>query len=120
VGYSINSQVAALTAHATANGLGPEWVKQKTMDAESKTHAAVINKMIGDGNDIAAEEYYNKYKPGITGEELAQVNKEVEIATLRGKSQRTSDEIWSKGKSYLASVDDAKQIEDPKLRDAVI
>lgn len=120
VGYSINSQIAALTAHANANGLGPEWVKQKTMDAESKTHAAVINKMIGDGNDVAAEEYYNKYKTGITGEELAQVNKEVEIATLRGKSQRTSDEIWSKGKSYAASIDDAKQIEDPKLRDAVI
>lgn len=120
VGYSINSQIQALTAHAKTNGLGPEWLKQKTQDVESKTHALVINKMIGDGNDISAEQYYNKYKSGIVGDDLAQVNKEIEVATLRGKSQRMSDEIWSKGKTYLGSIEDAKQIDDPKLRDAVI
>lgn len=118
VDKAIGSQVMAITAHAQNNGLGPEFIKQKTQDIESKTHAAVIGKMINTGDDITAEQYYGKVKDRLSGDEKAAVEKDLEIASLRGKSQRTADEIWSGSKSYGQALDKVKDIEDPKLRDA--
>lgn len=118
VDQSINNQLVAITAHANNNGLGPEFIRQKTQDLESKTHAAVLGRMINQGDDIAAEQYFTKNKGRIAGDELVHVEKDLEIASLRGKSQREADAIWSDSKSYGQALEAVRQIEDPKLRDA--
>lgn len=118
VRQAVEMQKTAIALHAQNNGLGPEFIKQKTMEIESKTHAAVIGRMVNSGDDIAAENYFNSVKDSLTGDELPAVEKELEIATLRGKSQRAADVIWTNSKSYGQAIEKTKEIEDPKLRDA--
>lgn len=118
VKQAVEMQKTAIAFHAESNGLGPEFIKQKTMDIESKTHAAVIGRMVNSGDDITAENYFNSVKDSITGDDLAAVEKDLEIATLRGKSQRAADVIWTNSKSYSQALEKTREIEDPKLRDA--
>jgi len=120
INQSIESQKIAIAAHAQRNGMPPEWVKLKTEEAQSKTHTAVVERMIGGGEDMAAQAYFEANKQFIGGQESAKLEHDLKISTLAGESQRISDKIYASGKSMSESIDEAKKIDDPKLRDATI
>ncbi len=102
---------------ANREGRSPEWVKEQVGDAQSKTHAAVVQRMLANGQDQAASEYYKSIKDQIGGGEVTQVEKALEEGTLRGQSQRESDKIVAGSNNLTSALDQARKIEDPKLRD---
>lgn len=51
-------------------GMGADWVKLETARQRSKTHAAVLERMIVDGNDEAAKAYDAKWNKEIQQDEL--------------------------------------------------
>lgn len=120
VEQSIKLQEALIQTHADRNGLPAEWVKVKTEEARSKTHESVINRMLSNGQDMQASKYFKENKENITGADQASLEKILEEGSLRGESQRRTDSIMTKFGTMTEALEDAKKINDPKLRDAVV
>lgn len=118
---AIANQSKSLTEFATRNGIPKEEMDQKISDVVSGTHAGVIQRLLDDDNDIGAEAYFKKYEKQITSaEKVTAINKELEMGSTRGKSQRFVDDVLKKGMSESAAIEQARKIESPKLRDATM
>lgn len=117
---SLDSQAALIQAQAKRNGLGDDWVRTQTAQLASKTHSGVISRQLANGEDLRATQYYNDNKAFFSGEDAIKIEKELEVGSLRGSSQRLSDLIVSKSKSLSDALTEVKKIEDPKVRDATL
>lgn len=113
---------AAAAAFASRNGLSKEWVERFTTDTVSNTHKLVIERMLANGDDMKAKQYYNAVAPAIAGKDAADIEKAVEAGSLRGESQRWVDGHMYGKDAILDEADimvEVRKIKDPKLRDAV-
>jgi hypothetical protein len=117
---AILRQQDALRKHAARNGLPKEWVDRRVGEAASDTHLAVIDRMLNNGLDTAAKDYYAAHKAEVSGEDVAKVEKALQEGTLRGESQRAADVILTKHKDRQAAVAAAEKISKPELRDATV
>jgi hypothetical protein len=118
VNISVERQRAALQDHANRKGLPEEWVKLKMQESSSKTYGSVIGRMLANGDDKMAKEYYEKNKTAFTGADQTAIEKDLEEGSLRGESQRMSDQIFAKNSgSMTRAFEEARKIDDPKLRD---
>lgn len=95
IGLEIERQVAAITDFSSRNGLGAEYVRQKTAQARSDTHVGVIDRMLANGQDMAAKTYFDKVKPDIAGDDIAKVERLLVVANTEGQGLRGAGEIWS-------------------------
>jgi hypothetical protein len=122
VEQSIATQRAFILSHASRNkGMSGEKIKVSIAEAESSTHAKIIQSMIDSGHDATATKYFEANKLGITdGETMARVKKSLEIGTRLGEAQRKTDEIFDKTKNLEEADQMARDItDDPKLREKV-
>jgi len=119
INLAIMRQQGAILDFAKRNGQSSEWVQNKTAETISKTQASVINRMLANGQDIIAKDYYEKNKGMIDGDTAVLIEKNLEEGTLRGESQRASDKIISEYNDLAAAREAVRDIKDPKLRDAV-
>lgn len=116
----VDRQHYALSDLARRQGTAPETLKRWQQDAASKTYAGVLDRMLTNDEDLAAEAYYGQVKEYIAGEDRAKIEKALEEGSLRGNSQRSADAIMTKfGEDRQAATDAVKDIKDSKLRDAV-
>ncbi len=119
IAQSLEVQKSLIQAHADRNGLPQEEVDRNLAEVKSKTHEAVINRMLANGQDLAASHYYKDVKEQILGADKIQLDKALEEGTIRGSSQRTSLEIYGAHSSSMvdamAAVD---KIKDSKIQDA--
>lgn len=72
-------------------GMGDDWIKLETARQRSKTHAAVLERMIVDGNDEAAKAYDEKHNKEIQQDEL----------NMLAKIRKTSKESKAEAKENL-------------------
>jgi len=111
---------AAIDAEARREG----WDK-KTKDYEkaavmSTLHSGVIDRMLANDEDIAAEEYLKKHRKEFLN--VADVEKKVGISSTRGKAMRKSDEIIASSHGDLKrALDKARAVKgSPRYREATI
>lgn len=119
VGESIATQKAFILQHAANNGRSPEWTEMALKTAESQTHKDVIERLLANGEDMTASTYYKTIKGSVTGDDATGLEKALEEGSLRGNSQRMSDDMIAKYGSLGSAMKAVRQIEDPKLRDSV-
>lgn len=120
VAISIESQRAAIVDYADRNGLPAEWVKEKAAGAVSKTHVAVIQRMLANGQDLDAKAYYDANGEEVTGSDTISLEKSLAEGTLRGESQRRAAEIAAKDLSRAEAIEEARKIKDPEVKDATV
>jgi len=115
---SIETQKALIASGY--KGKPPDFIKVKIAEATSKTHVGVISRMLANGDDLYAKNYYNAIKEELAGTDVSAVEKALEEGSIRGESQRQSDDIWAKTNGDVSkAMVEAKKIEDAKLRDEV-
>ncbi len=118
---SISRQQYEIMTHADRNGLPDEWVKQKTVEATSSTHAGIVSRMLANGQDREAKGYFEANRDNFSGKHSAEIEKDLEEGSLRGESQRQSDDIFNKYSGSLSqAMEKAREIDEPKLRDEVV
>lgn len=119
IGHAIARVENEYTRYAGRKGLPEDWTKRKIAEATSKAHAGVITRMLANGDDKTASEYYAANKEDIkTGN--APLEKALEEGSLRGESQRQTDAILAQHGAKDDRTDAlaaAKAIKDPKIRD---
>lgn len=117
---SLYRQQAAVTKSMARFGIeegSPQAIKMRK-EVESETHAAVINRMLADGKDSLAEKYFSENKDKIDSKKSDALKKNLEEGSVRGKSQRSADLIVARAESMADALEKARQIGDPKVRDA--
>lgn len=120
VALGVSRMQATIRDFAARNGMSDEKRDEMLLDASSKTYAGAIDRMLTNDQDIKASAYYKQVKEYISGDDQAKVEKGLEEGSLRGQSQRSADAIMQKhGKDMDAALGQARQIKDPKVRDAV-
>jgi hypothetical protein len=117
---NLQLQQSIVMNYAERNGLPPEAVKAKLAEEHSKTHSAVVNRMLANGDDLRAKDYFEANRSALSGTALVSIEKSLEEGTLRGESQRQADQISQLGLPMSQALARAKAIEDPKLRDATL
>lgn len=118
VGSAVAETRAIITDFGRRHGVGSDVLKQQTAAAVSRVHAGVIDRMLANGNDLAASNYYKAAKPEVTGADAVQLEKALEEGSLRGESQRQADAIVAAAPSRSAALEEVRKITDPKVRDA--
>lgn len=110
------------TQYARRNGLGPDETEAMKSDINSNFHEQVISRMLADKNDITAQKYFDENKDNITDSKTRdQIEKQLEVGSYRGESQRKADTIWKDSDGNLSdALDNARDIKDPELRDKTI
>lgn len=109
---------AALTDHAGRNGRPPEWLQGKVADVSTRIHAGVIERLLAQGQDRAAQDYYRETRAAIAGSRQAHLERALEIGSTRGESQRQADRILLEHRDLTEAVAAARKIKDPAVRDA--
>ena len=117
---SLMQQEKALFEYSQRKGESEEVYKNNLNEAKSKTHSAIISRMVNTGDDLLASKYYKQVGDQLTGTDKAAMEKILEEGSLRGESQRKSDMILNENLPMTDSLEKARQIEDPKLRDEVV
>lgn len=119
VSQEVAKQQAIVASYAEHQGLSPDARDSMMGKVLTGTHVGVINQLLASDQDTAAQAYFDAAKGQINGEALAGVQKALEEGSLRGQSQRQSDQILKDTETESDALDQAKAITDPKLRDAV-
>lgn len=109
-----------IEAQAARQGLDGEYVKAKKAEFSSNLHTEVINRMLVNQDDQSAKSYYDKFKDQILGTKRDDLEKAIEESSLRGDSQRKTDEIFQKKLSLEEALKEARKIRDPKRRDETV
>jgi hypothetical protein len=69
---------------------------------------------------LAASEYYKANRDQVAGNQVAQVENNLQEGSIRGEAQRLGDSIWKKHRGDQAAADEAvRAITNPKVRDEV-
>jgi hypothetical protein len=115
---SIERQRIAVKEFAERRGLPPEQAKVMMERTTSGTHAAVIEQMAANNDDMTAKQYFDEFKDQLVGDDLTKMTKLVQDGSLRGEAQRQSDLIVGKYKDNRdAAMEAIKKIKNPELRD---
>ena len=117
VGYSLQKIEGAIFLSGQRNGAPPEAIKLQIEGARSQVHSGIISRYLNQGNDREAKAYFEQHKDSLTGTDTAKLEKDLEVGSLRGESQRLSDQIFSQSSTLGQALEKARAIEDPQLRD---
>jgi hypothetical protein len=94
VELEIERQSAAISDFARRNGMGAEYTKQKIAQATSDTHVGVIDRMLANGADGAAKQYFDRARTAIAGNDVAKVEQKLMVAVTEGEGMRAADDVW--------------------------
>jgi hypothetical protein len=121
VGLSLMQQEKAINEHADRHGVPDDVRKLNLAEAKSKTQYGIISRLVNSGEDLSAQSYFKTVADQLTGVDKAAAEKILEEGSLRGESQRRADAIFGKNaESMQAALEQARNIEEPKLRDEVV
>ena len=118
---SLDRQKGTLMGYADRNGLDPETVKQMLLETESKTHSAIVTKLMNGGGIRQAQSYYKTNKNMITAEDRDRVDRALKAGIIQADSQSFSDKIMAKNPANMTeALAQARQISDPDKRDETV
>ncbi len=119
---SLSDQESIIRKHGYDSDHDDDRIALDVTAARSKTHSAIISRMIDNGNDIQAQRHFDKYKDTIGGVEAAAIEKELEAGSTLGAAQRGSDALVAKyGDNLNGAMQEIANQKDlnPKVRSAM-
>lgn len=120
IATELDRQEGAILAWAARNGVSSDVTKERLSGMTSKTHAAVIQRMLDGGAYKEAGEYLAANREDIQSDDAAAAEKLIRAQTLRGAAQDKADEILASTDSQREALKQARAIEDPEQRDEVV
>lgn len=97
-------------------GLPKEEFERQLKEAYGDTHKGVLDRMVDNGMETQAEEYFQKNKD-MMGKHLSAAEDLIKSAVERKKAQTEADKIVSSSKGLKDAYEQTSKIEDSKLRE---
>lgn len=107
-----------ILSHARRNGQSDVVAEMRVKDAASQTWAGVIARHLDSGNDLFAKKIFEEHRGDLVGRDALMVEKAVTEGSLRGESQRQSDDILQNHNDRETALEAVNKIKDPQIRDA--
>jgi hypothetical protein len=120
VAVELSKAVGAIRTNAPELGFGPEAVDAQVSAVQSQVHVGVISNLLAQEKEGAARAYFEATREQIAGEKLDAVIKALDEGSTRAEAQRQADVIVQAGGTLQEQRAKAREIADPKLRDAVM
>lgn len=120
VGKSLKSQEALIDEMGERNGLPKEQIELEKLKARSSTHLNVLNQMVNDDKYKTAKAYVSAIGDQVSSETKEAMLNLVEKSSIKGDSIEMSDQIIGQGLKKHEALAEARKIEDPDRRDAVV
>jgi len=119
VALDVSEQTAAIRDWGRRNGAPQELIEQRIAETQSRVYAGVIGRYLDSGQDLAAKQFYEAHKDKLTGADASRVERAVQAGSILGEAQRHADAIIAQeGITRAAAFAQARQIEDPQIRQA--
>lgn len=115
----VNFIKTAVELRAHSEGWGPDQLKQELQKNTSDLHARVVTGMLARDSDIAASAYLENVKDNLDPDIKTKLTEVLEAGSLKGRSQRSTDQIMATSKTMTDALAAAKGLKDPKERDEV-
>ena len=109
-----------ITDHSRRQGISTEATDQRRATARSAVHTGVIERLLAQRQDLKARAYFDETRDQISGSQQAQLERAMEIGSVRGESQRQTDEIMLETETQTEALARAREITDPAVRDATV
>lgn len=119
INQSIGMVRSEVSEMAERNGWSAEVASAKAEEAESALHRAVIDAAV-DRNPGYAVAYFNANKDNIDGRLHSDIEKVLEVSSVRASGQASADEILALNLPERDALARAREISNPKLRDEVV
>lgn len=94
IDQAVSESKALVQLYGSHNGWSPEQITDKQLAATTQIHGSVISRMIADGADQTALEYFKKTKPEINSDTATQLEQHLDVASTDGMALRAADGIW--------------------------
>lgn len=117
VNYKLENIEGSIIAYGQRNGLSAEEVNLQRSTVRSGIRAGVVSQYLNNGDDRGAKAYFEQHKDALTAKDSEKLQKDLELGSLRGESQRESDKIFAESPTLGQAIEKVRKIEDPKLRD---
>lgn len=108
------------TQYARRNGMDADQATELKNKINSNFHEQTIARMLGDGNDLMARQYYSEKKDDIVNSEIRdKVEKMLGEGSLKGEAARQAGAIFKDNpKSESEALASADKISNPEVQDA--
>lgn len=139
VSDNLAQSTALIVDRAAKQGYAPSdpFVQDQIRNVSSKTHKSVIQRMVANGDDMLAKEYYSQVNGGVgphpvsddpnapkaagssamTAEDRVYIEGVLKESSMLGESQRQATMIMQRyGNDLNKALDAARQIPDPKTQ----
>lgn len=113
-------QIAAIEAYGERNGVPKEAIELQKKEAISQIHDGILERMINNNEDLLAKAYFEEAKKEMLSDTITKYEKLVTAASSRAEAQNHEDTIINMGKSYSDSLEEARKIQNPEIRDDVV
>lgn len=113
-------QIAAIEAYGERNGVPKEAIELQKKEAISQIHDGILERMINNNQDLLAKSYFEEAKKEMLSDTITKYEKLVTAASSRAEAQNYEDTIINMGKSYADSLEEARKIQNPEIRDDVV
>jgi len=122
VNESIKDVMTSFDESPAFKGKPQQFRDQMKLEYASKIHTSVIDRMVDNGQDLAAQEYFKANRSMIAGKDIANVEKSLEVSSSAAFAQREADKILSQTGSYRQALSIANTMtkDDPKKRQALV
>lgn len=121
IAESINMQKSIIMSQAGPKGLSDEWVQNKLKEVSSKTNSAIVSRLLANGQDIEAKNYFNENKDSFQAQDAAKIELDLQEGSLRGETQRQATEIMrSSGGDLKRALEAARSVTEPKLQESLV
>lgn len=100
---------------AKRNGVKGPVAELMVKNAIADTHAKILRRMLANGEDQLAKDYYDDNLDEL-GKETTALAKELKIGNVRGEAVRTADEITESALGLSDALEAAAKIEDADVR----
>lgn len=114
----IDHQRAVIMLDARQTGESNEVTQARIAAATSRSRAAVVELHLANGNDLAAQKYFDDHRADLTTGDVLRLEPQLELGSVRGESQRQADAILGATQTMDSAMKRAALLTDPRVRQA--
>jgi hypothetical protein len=112
VGLAISKIKASIDAGGKMAGWDKNMIKEATDKKVSETHLGIVRRLLDNGDDMKADEYYKKNYNSFTGEDKQSIDKVLSGAKEDREVYRVHDDIMAKKVSESRAKEMIKELYD--------
>lgn len=114
---SLRQQDALIDNKAQREGLDDVSVDRIKRTSMSDTHTNIVERMLSEGKDLQAKQYFEANRDQFYGDDITKVNDKLKSGSIKGEAQRNADKFIATSDTAAEAYAKSAKITDVSVRD---